>query len=47
MAVIYYVGMNPSLNFASDDLPTIGFDGISVALVGQINAFGIVGAALL
>lgn len=47
MAVIYYVGMNPSLNFASDDLPTIGFDGISVALVGQINAFGIVGAAFL
>lgn len=47
MGVIYYLGMNPSLNFASDDLPTIGFDGISVALVGQINAFGIVGAALL
>lgn len=47
MAVIYYLGMNPSLNFASDDLPTIGFDGISVALVGQINAFGIVASALL
>lgn len=47
MAVIYYVAMNPSLNFASDDLPTIGFDGISVALVGQTNALGIVIAALL
>ncbi|MDQ7983172.1 MAG: hypothetical protein REH79_03060 [Spiroplasma sp.] len=47
MGVIYYIGMNPSLSFASDDLPTLGFDGISVALVGQVNAFGVVGAALL
>lgn len=47
MGVIYYVGMNPSLGFASDILPAIGFDSISVALVGQINPFGTVAAAFL
>ncbi|WP_342276587.1 ABC transporter permease subunit [Spiroplasma endosymbiont of Nebria brevicollis] len=47
MAVIYYVAKNPSISFLTDDLPTIGFDSIAVALVGQINAFGVVGAAFL
>ncbi|MGL5268363.1 MAG: ABC transporter permease subunit [Spiroplasma sp.] len=47
MGVIYYAAMNPSLSFASDVLPAIGFDSISVALVGQINPFGIVAAAFL
>lgn len=47
MGVIYYVAMNPSLSFASDTLPAIGFDSISVALVGQINPFGTVAAAFL
>lgn len=47
MAVIYYVAKNPSMSFLTDDLPTIGFDSIAVALVGQINAFGVVGAAFL
>lgn len=47
MGVIYYVGMNPSMSFASDTLPAIGFDSIAVALVGQINPFGTVAAAFL
>lgn len=47
MAVIYYVGMNPSMSFSSDTLPAIGFDSISVALVGQISPFGTVAAAFL
>lgn len=47
MAVIYYLAKNPSISFLTDDLPTIGFDSIAVALVGQINAFGVVGAAFL
>lgn len=47
MAVIYYVAKNPSISFLTDDLPTIGFDSIAVALVGQINAVGVVGAAFL
>lgn len=47
MAVIYYIAKNPSISFLTDDLPTIGFDSIAVALVGQINAIGVVGAAFL
>ncbi|MBE4704321.1 ABC transporter permease [Spiroplasma platyhelix] len=47
MGVIYYIAMNPSLSFATDALPSIGFDSISVALVGQINPFGTVAAAFL
>lgn len=47
MAVIYYVAKNPAISFLADDLPTIGFDSIAVALVGQINPFGVVGAAFL
>lgn len=47
MGVLYYGAMNPSLSFASDTLPPIGFDSISVALVGQINPFGTVAAAFL
>lgn len=47
MAFLYYVGFNPSLSFSDDNLPSLGSDCISVALVGQINAFGVVGAALL
>lgn len=47
MGVFYYAVMNPSLSFASDNLPAIGFDSISVALVGQINPFGTVAAAFL
>lgn len=47
MAIIYYIAKNPSISFLTDDLPTIGFDSIAVALVGQINAIGVVGAAFL
>lgn len=47
MAVIYYIAKNPSISFLTDDLPTIGFDSIAVALVGQINAICVVGAAFL
>jgi len=47
MAFIYYVAKNPSISFLSDNLPTIGFDSIAVALVGQINPWGVVGAAFL
>lgn len=47
MGFIYYVGFNPSLSFSTDDLPTLGFDSISVALVGQISAIGVIGSALL
>ncbi|WP_342261045.1 ABC transporter permease subunit [Spiroplasma endosymbiont of Notiophilus biguttatus] len=47
MAVIYYIAKNPSISFLSDDLPTIGFDSIAVALVGQINPIGVVGSAFL
>ena len=47
MAVIYYIAKNPSISFLSDDLPTIGFDSIAVALVGQINPFGVVGSSFL
>lgn len=45
LAVIYYATKNPSISFLTDDLPNIGFDSIAVALVGQVNAFGVVGAA--
>ncbi|WDA53627.1 MAG: Branched-chain amino acid transport system / permease component [Spiroplasma endosymbiont of Drosophila atripex] len=47
MAVIYYIAKNPSISFLTDDLPTIGFDSIAVALVGQINPIGVVGSAFL
>ncbi len=47
MAVIYYIAKNPSISFLIDDLPTIGFDSIAVALVGQINPIGVVGSAFL
>jgi len=47
MAVIYYIAKNPSISFLTDDLPTIGFDSIAVALVGQINSIGVVGSAFL
>ncbi|WJG69570.1 ABC transporter permease [Spiroplasma ixodetis] len=47
MAVIYYIAKNPSISFLTDDLPTIGFDSIAVALVGQINPVGVVGSAFL
>ena len=47
MAVIYYISKNPSISFLTDDLPTIGFDSIAVALVGQINPIGVVGSAFL
>lgn len=47
MAVIYYIAKNPSISFLTDDLPTIGFDSIAVALVGQINPIGVVGSSFL
>ncbi|WP_174480166.1 ABC transporter permease subunit [Spiroplasma endosymbiont of Danaus chrysippus] len=47
MAIIYYIAKNPSISFLTDDLPTIGFDSIAVALVGQINPIGVVGSAFL
>lgn len=47
MAVIYYIAKNPSISFLSDDLPTVGFDSIAVALVGQINPIGVVGSSFL
>ncbi|MBP1526765.1 ABC transporter permease subunit [Spiroplasma endosymbiont of Dactylopius coccus] len=47
MAVIYYIAKNPSISFLTDDLPTLGFDSIAVALVGQINPIGVVGSAFL
>ncbi|WP_342257930.1 ABC transporter permease subunit [Spiroplasma endosymbiont of Nomada ruficornis] len=47
MAVIYYIAKNPSISFLTDDLPTIGFDSIAVALVGKINPIGVVGSAFL
>ena len=47
MAVIYYIAKNPSISFLTDDLPSIGFDSIAVALVGQINSIGVVSSAFL
>lgn len=47
MGVFYYGVINPSFSFATDTLPAIGFDSISVALVGQISPIGTVGAAFL
>ncbi|AXK50763.1 ABC transporter permease [Spiroplasma alleghenense] len=46
-AFIYYISIEKKLSYAQNDIPTFGFDGISIALVAFNNIFGIIPISFL
>ncbi|AHI53492.1 ribose/galactose ABC transporter permease [Spiroplasma sabaudiense Ar-1343] len=46
-AFIYYISIEKKIGYATNTLPTFGFDGISIALVAFNNIFGIIPISFL